>query len=820
MTDALALALMLLEPEDDVGIVNLAAQLEAEHPLLAAALRALLPLPAAARADRLAAARALAEDKVEEEVFATLPAALQTELVSHHRSALQELEGLALRLDGGEAGARPAAMRLCHGLKGDAGMVGLEGMVRRWHAVEGLLAEEATELPALASALFEAISRTEAELDQLSGRATPTWSPPAWAAAPAPEADPAPTAEDALAEPEPEGFGAVMSGWSPPAWADPEPAAPALAAPAAQAARDAETVEIMMEFLAESADGLAASDEILMRAEAGEAGPGDIDTLFRAFHSMKGAAGALDLEPPATLAHAMEDVLSRCRDGLAPFTGAVVGLLLDGTQLMHRLMEDARLALTRGLEVQMPAEGPAVIAALRGLVEPSPPAQAIVENSVVKVVRRDPVAPPVAAAPPEPSRASEPSRTSEPSGPSGAGPGVATKVRETVKVDLERVDLLVELVGELVIAEAMVAGRAEVVATPELRNALRHLTKIVRDLQRMGIGLRMVPLVGVFQRLRRLVRDLCMRVGKEARLHTEGEEIEMDRSLVEQLADPLMHILRNAMDHGLEAPAERRAAGKSPVGAITVAAAHEGGNIVIDVRDDGRGMNRARILQRAVERGLVSPGATLSDPEVYELVFAPGFSTAEQVTEVSGRGVGMDVVKRNVEAMGGRVRVLSAPGQGSTVRLTLPLTLAIIDGMLIGCGAERFVVPTRSIVESVRPTEAMLVQYGGRAEAVNLRGTLLPLVRLDRVLGLQARATALHEGLCLVLEGISRRFALLVDEVVSRQQVVIKAMDARLVDLRLYSGACILADGHAGLILNVDALHEHSSLRGAVGGAA
>jgi two-component system chemotaxis sensor kinase CheA len=405
-------------------------------------------------------------------------------------------------------------------------------------------------------------------------------------------------------------------------------------------------------------------------------------------------------------------------------------------------------------------------------------------------------------------------------GPSPAETPAGARIRETVKVDLERVDLLVELIGELVIAESMVAGRSESSAAPELRNALRHLTKIVRDLQRMGIGLRMVPLVGVFQKMRRLVRDLCVKVGKEAVLVTQGDGIEMDRSLVEQVADPLVHILRNAMDHGLETPQDRVAAGKPAQGTIVLSASHEAGNIVIEVRDDGRGMDRARIVARAVERGLIEPDADLADAEVFELIFAPGFSTAERVTEVSGRGVGMDVVKRNVEAMGGRVRVSSVTGAGSTVRLTVPLTLAIIDGMLIGCGGERFVVPTRSIVESIRAESRMLVTYAGRHEVVDIRGELYPLVRLHPVLDIPARSVRIEDGLILVVEGITRRFAILVDEVVSRQQVVIKAMDDRLVDTRFYSGACILADGHAGLILNIDALLAQSDGREATGGAA
>lgn len=850
----IALELMLLDPSDEGAVRQLAAAVRATSPACADALTSMLSLPSGARDIALAEARASFDLDIASAVhpFLALPDALKVEFVAHHRSLNADLEALALVMEREGGAIPPALRRVVHSLKGEAGIVGLDAMAAAWHALEERMAA-VTSAQLIAADVLRLVSWVEAQIAVLVAGGIPD------------EAAPELTSE-------PGGGSTVMVTSAAPVSPTPVVTGNAVAEEDedtddpvnSTCVRDEETVAILGEFLAEAADGVTQADEILMRAENGDAEPGDIDTLFRTFHSIKGVAGALELDPIARLAHVMEDLLTRCRDGSVPFSGPCVAALLDGTQLMRRLLDQARVAVETHRTVEMPARGQLVLtdlqavldgasgttppaspaptsapaslgggealrpAALPAPVEPLPPPPPAptwltsvpsIDPGTVAVsgtVSRKPTVDAVLV--PEAAKAPAPARTSAAARPTTDA--AAARIRETVKVDLERVDLLVELIGELVIAESMVAGRSQVSAAPELRNALRHLTKIVRDLQRMGVSLRMVPLAGVFQKMRRLVRDLCAKVGKEAQLVTHGDGIEMDRSLVEQVADPLVHILRNAMDHGLETPEERLRAGKSPQGQITLTASHEAGNIVIEVRDDGRGMNRERILARAVERGLVAAGAELADTDVYELVFAPGFSTAEKVTEVSGRGVGMDVVKRNVEAMGGRVRVDSVAGQGSVIRLTVPLTLAIIDGMLIGCEGERFVVPTRSIVESIRPDPRMLVTYAGRHEVVDVRGVLLPLVRLQRALVLGGEMRDPRDGLLLIVDGITRRFAILVDEVVSRQQVVIKAMDGRLMDTRFFSGACILADGRAGLILNIDALLAFPEGRDAAGGAA
>jgi two-component system chemotaxis sensor kinase CheA len=391
--------------------------------------------------------------------------------------------------------------------------------------------------------------------------------------------------------------------------------------------------------------------------------------------------------------------------------------------------------------------------------------------------------------------------------PQGGAPVAGGKLRETVKVDLDRVDSIVEMIGELIIVESMVVNVPEIAALPSLRvrNYLSQLTKISRDLQNIAMRMRMVPVQGVFQKMARMVRDLSRKTGKNVVLVQSGESAEMDRSMVERIEDPLVHMIRNSVDHGIEPHVDdRTSTGKTAQATIKLSAFHEGGSIVIEIADDGRGLNREAILKKARAQGLVREGENPSDAEVWGLIFLPGFSTAKEVTEISGRGVGMDVVKRNIESMRGRVTVTSTPGKGTTFRLILPLTLAIIEGMLVACGSERYIVPSLSIVESLKPTESMVHAFADRGELVNVRGEMLPLVRLQRLLGVGGEERAATEALIVVVETMGRRVGLLVDDVITQQQVVIKPLGEGLGDTEMLAGAAILSDGRVGLILNVD----------------
>jgi two-component system chemotaxis sensor kinase CheA len=383
----------------------------------------------------------------------------------------------------------------------------------------------------------------------------------------------------------------------------------------------------------------------------------------------------------------------------------------------------------------------------------------------------------------------------------GGGP-----VRETLKVDAGRLDLLIDMIGELVIAESMVSQSGELrsVCSPELARSMTQLDKITRELQEMGTGMRMVPIRATFQKMARLVRDLAKKSGKQVEFVTTGEETELDKSVVDKIGDPLIHMIRNAVDHGLEADPEARVkSGKPAVGRVELRAFHKGGSIYIEIQDDGRGLDRDAILAKARTRGLVREGDVLSDRDVWNLVFEPGLSTAKTVTDVSGRGVGMDVVKRNIEALRGQVEIQSEPGKGTTFSIRLPLTLAIIDGMVVRIGLERYIIPTLSIVMSIRPDASQLSTVVGRGEMLSLQGQLLPLFRLARLFGISDATQELTDGIVMVVEDEGRRTGLLVDEILGQQQIVIKSLGEAMQGLLGVAGGAIMPDGRVGLILDV-----------------
>jgi len=385
----------------------------------------------------------------------------------------------------------------------------------------------------------------------------------------------------------------------------------------------------------------------------------------------------------------------------------------------------------------------------------------------------------------------------------------AARIKEAVRVDAERLDRLVDTIGELVIAESMVSQSVALMeaASPELASRLSQFDKITRELQEMATSLRMVPIRGTFQKMARLVRDLAKKAGKRIAFEMSGEDTELDKAVVDKIGDPLVHLVRNAVDHGVEASAEeRRAAGKPEVGRIALRAFHKGGNIYIEVSDDGRGLDRGAILAKARERGLISDGDSLSDREVFELIFQPGFSTAGVVTDVSGRGVGMDVVRKSIEALRGQVEIHSEPGKGTTFSLRLPLTLAIIDGMVVRVGAERYIVPTLSVVTSLRPEKGSISTVLGRGEMLRLQGELVPVCRLAELFEIPEAAGDLSEAIAVVVEDEGAKLALVADELLGQQQIVIKSLGEGLRGIPGIAGGAIMPDGRVGLILDVGGL--------------
>jgi two-component system chemotaxis sensor kinase CheA len=379
----------------------------------------------------------------------------------------------------------------------------------------------------------------------------------------------------------------------------------------------------------------------------------------------------------------------------------------------------------------------------------------------------------------------------------------------SIRVNIEKIDELMNIVGELVITQSMLGqmgGKFEGGATEQLRAGLAQLERNVRELQESVMRVRMLPISFVFSRFPRMVRDLSQRLNKQVELKLTGEQTELDKTVLEKIGDPLVHLVRNSVDHGLEQADVRIAAGKPAAGTVHLNAYHKGGSIRIEVSDDGGGLNRDRILAKARERGLVGANDQLSDDAIYELIFVAGFSTAEKTTDVSGRGVGMDVVRRNISELGGTIEVRTEPGKGSRFLITLPLTLAIVDGQSVCVGGETYIVPLVAIIESLQLKPTMVNRVAGRDEVFWFRDGYVPVLRLHHMFGVKPRAQALHEGLIMVVEGEGRRVGLFVDELLGQQQVVIKSLETNFRRVDGVSGATILGDGSVALILDVPGL--------------
>ncbi len=455
--------------------------------------------------------------------------------------------------------------------------------------------------------------------------------------------------------------------------------------------------------------------------------------------------------------------------------------------------------------------------------QPEPALEAAVEPPPAPP---SPAAEVTSAAQPEPAHeAGAPHEAATAPGSPAARPETTTKAEAapgahsdsgSIRVSVDKIDELMNTVGELVITQAMLSqlgGQFDGPQAERLRAGLAQLERNMRELQESVMRVRMLPISFVFSRFPRMVRDLAHRLGKQIDLKLTGEQTELDKTVLEKIGDPLVHLVRNCVDHGIESPEKRLAAGKPAAGTVHLDASHRGGNIAVEVSDDGGGLDKERILAKARARGLVGPNDTLSDAEIYELIFLPGFSTAEKTTDVSGRGVGMDVVRRNVKSLGGKIEVMSEQGRGSRFIITLPLTLAIVDGQSVAVGSETYIVPLISIVESMQLKNGSVSRLSGQGEVFSFRGDYLPIIRLHELFGVEPHTRALHEGLVVVAEGDGRRVGLFVDDLLGQQQVVIKSLETNYGHIDGISGATILGDGSVALILDVPGLLRAASMR-------
>jgi two-component system chemotaxis sensor kinase CheA len=577
--------------------------------------------------------------------------------------------------------------------------------------------------------------------------------------------------------------------------------------------------DIVEEFLVESHENLDQLDQDLVALEQDPRSRDRLSSIFRTIHTIKGTSGFLAFNRLEEVAHVGENLLSRLRDGALELTPARTDALLHMVDTIRALLAAIEAsggegsvevagtvvlisaALEETAEVEAPAvEAPAVVevAVAAPVVVPSPAPVPAVETIPVPA---PPVAVPAAAL-------VEPAGEDE--ARSGAQPGRRAVADSTIRVDVDLLDNLMLLVGELVLTRNQIVQYVGRQTDQDLVRASQRLNLIASELQEGVMKTRMQPIDHIWSKLPRVVRDLGLQCGKNVRLEMEGRETELDKTLLEAVKDPLTHLVRNSVDHGVEAAAARTAAGKPAEGVLTLRARHESGQVVVEVADDGAGIDPARVGAKAVERGLVTADALarMSPADVLQLIFLPGFSTAAAVTNVSGRGVGMDVVKTNIESIGGTIEVESVPGQGTCTRLRIPLTLAIVPALTIECAGDRYAIPQISLQELVAldaEKAAAAVEDVGGASVYRLRGELLPLVHLADVLGLTSDR---HDGhvVIAVLSSEGRRFGLVVDRVINTEEIVVKAVGGQLKSIGLYSGATVLGDGAVALILDVQAL--------------
>lgn len=562
----------------------------------------------------------------------------------------------------------------------------------------------------------------------------------------------------------------------------------------------AQDPELLSDFILESREHLARIETQVLTLERDPCDSEALNSTFRGYHTVKGLAGFLELWDIQNLAHEVEAVLDRARNSELKITPKAIDVILESADHLRRWMDhlesklhdqtsdpprldDSLLARIRALTSSAEAAQTVDLAALVSGVEPKPTASAEVSLAAVEEM---------AAGPAETAR---PGRRSEAS---------------AVKVDTAKLDYLVDMAGEMVIAESLVRHDPDLKTTKSqrLQRNVAQLMRITTELQKTAMAMRLVPIGPLFRRMARLVRDLSRQFGKHVEMQTAGDDIELDRTIVEELADPLMHMVRNSLDHGIESPQERLDKGKISLARLTLRAHHQAGQVVIEIADDGRGLDREKIVDKAVQLGLVASGSGLTDNEIHNLIFEPGFTTAARVTNVSGRGVGMDVVRRHIEKLRGRIEIHSQRGAGTSFLLKLPLTLAIIDGLVIGVGEERFIVPLFAVREMFRPTEQTLWTVQQRGEMALVRDTLLPVFRLYKKFNIKPRSLDPRESVLIVAEAEGDRFCMVVDELIGKQEVVIKSLGETFKSVAGIAGGAILGDGRVGLILDLERLFK------------
>ncbi|WP_434661251.1 chemotaxis protein CheA [Paraburkholderia sp. A3BS-1L] len=710
---------------------------------------------------------------------------------------LAQMEQLLLNLNVGQPDPEDLAaiFRAAHSIKGGAATFGFTALTETTHILESLLDRARNRELVLRKDMIDTFLETKDVLsDQLA----------AYRASTEPDASAAAAVRAKL-----EQLYAESRGLAAPAAAAavPAPAAAVASAAPAAAGDSEEDLDAAFEANLPAAMGGAPEhvvDEAIAAAPAGADGPHLRITLRR-----------VDAKDQALLAEELGNL------------GRILGQVKTGDDLTLWLetdvpaddivavccfvIDESQIVIGRGTPVAAPAVQSSAVAAPAAVLEPEPQATAAPAPLQVQAEAPAPAAATPAAAPAASAAAAAPADNDRKPRAAAAASAVSTE-GSSIRVGVEKVDQLINLVGELVITQAMLAETTssfDPALHDRLFNGMAQLERNARDLQEAVMSIRMMPMDYVFSRFPRLVRDLAAKLGKQVELVTFGQATELDKSLIERIIDPLTHLVRNSLDHGIETVEARRAAGKDGTGQLVLSAAHHGGNIVIEVSDDGAGLRRDKILAKAIKQGM-QVSETMTDEEVWNLIFMPGFSTADQVTDVSGRGVGMDVVKRNIQSMGGHVEITSHAGKGTTTRIVLPLTLAILDGMSVKVGSEIFILPLNFVMESLQPRHEDIYTVTNGDRVVRVRGEYLPLVALHDVFNVEGARTDPTQGIVTIMETEGRRFAMLIDELVGQQQVVVKNLETNYRKVHGISAATILGDGSVALIVDVAALNRET----------
>ena len=779
--------------------------------------------------------------------------AILGEFLSRQIDILQDVEKQLLIIEEGNEGDEKWLLRFYHTLKGESALLGMNEISELCHAIEDLI--QKTSVKGCVDHLLDMNDWFTAKIRNIADGST----------APAPlseilnRLEELPTVDSDAPETEAPGIETTATETTATEVPAAETTVPETQAPVSVEVAEVPyevvkyagqnilegDVDLLQDFIEEAVEHLDASEVHLLTIESDPKETEALNAVFRGFHTIKGLAGFIELDHVKDLAHKAENLLDMARRDELDLVGANMDAVFESVDMMKRLVTDVAEAMggdgllkeekslpglmSRLLALTSDEAPPATVAAVESAPVPAPeptpepevvaapgPKQTSGFIPLGNMKKKAAPAPVEAAKPAEPPVPEVAKAPVAPTAPAGKNDSPAekkktakapVKMKEAVRVDSERLDRLIETIGELVIADSMVTQSPEIKNSQmsvKLAKDIDHLDKICRELQEIGMSLRMVPVRPVFQKMARLVRDLSKKTNRQVDFVMSGEDTELDKNVVDKIGDPLVHMVRNSVDHGIEPDSgDRINAGKPERGRVELRAFHKGGNICIEIEDDGRGLDKKAIMQKAISRGLVREGENLSDREIFNMIFEAGFSTAAQVTEVSGRGVGMDVVRRNIEELRGTVEINSEVGKGSTFSIKLPLTLAIIEGMVIMVGQEHYIIPTLSVVRLTRPRPEDVTHVFDKGEMLAFEGEHLPLFRLSGLFDVTEAKTNPHEGTVVVVEDEGKKIGLMADELLGQQSIVIKSLGESVQGTDGVAGGAIMSDGNVALILDI-----------------